>query len=190
MKHPAPGKSVIRGTSLVEVLVAMVILAIGLLALAALQMRLQVSDQESYQRSQAIALVQDMASRIDANRANAAQYTTAAIGTGSACPTVDNTSSRSQIDLSQWCLALQGASEKIGASNAGAMIGARGCVGRTTDGSYLVTVTWQGLMNLQAPSDGAVSGLACASGSYDDGKRCTNDQCRRAVTTLVAVGGL
>ena len=50
-----------RGTSLVEVLVTMVILAIGLLALAGLQARLHVLQIESYQRAQALILLQDMA---------------------------------------------------------------------------------------------------------------------------------
>ena len=76
-----------RGTSLVEVLVTMVILAIGLLALAGLQARLHVLQIESYQRAQALILLQDMTSRIVNNRYDAASYVTAApLGTGAACP--------------------------------------------------------------------------------------------------------
>ena len=61
-----------RGTSLVEVLVTMVILAIGLLALAGLQARLHVLQIESYQRAQALIILRDMASRITNNRYAAA----------------------------------------------------------------------------------------------------------------------
>jgi type IV pilus modification protein PilV len=66
------------GTSLIEVLVTIVILAIGLLGLAGLQSRLQVSEMESYQRAQALVLLNDMVGRIEANRTNAASYVTGA----------------------------------------------------------------------------------------------------------------
>jgi len=46
-----------RGISLIEVLISMVIVAVGLLALVVLQGRLQVLQTESYQRSQALVLL-------------------------------------------------------------------------------------------------------------------------------------
>src|SRR6266702_2585014 len=116
-----------RGTSLIEVLVTMVILAFGLLGAAGLQARLQLADMEAYQRSQALILVDDIASRIATNRANAAAYVTTAgnpLGTGMVCPTT--VSSRQQIDAAQWCNALLGAAEVAGAGKTGAMLGARG----------------------------------------------------------------
>ena len=48
-----------RGVSLIEVLVTIVILAVGLLGLAGLQMRLQSSEVEAYQRTQASLLLED-----------------------------------------------------------------------------------------------------------------------------------
>lgn len=174
-----------QGSTLIEVLVTIVILAIGLLALAALQMRLQMSEQESYQRSQAITLLQDMASRIEANRRNAASYVIGltATGAGVTCPT--DVSTRAKIDLGQWCLALQGAAESFSNNKAGAMIGGRGCIETVPDG-YMVTVAWQGQFNLGPPP----SSVACGKNAYDDTKNCTADGCRRAVTTVVTVGSL
>jgi type IV pilus assembly protein PilV len=65
----------------------MVILAIGLLALAGLQARLHLLQIESYQRAQALILLQDMTSRVVNNRYAAASYVTGApLGTGAACP--------------------------------------------------------------------------------------------------------
>jgi prepilin-type N-terminal cleavage/methylation domain-containing protein len=61
------------GVSLVEVLVAMVIVAIGLLSLVVLHGRLHVLQAESYQRSQALIILNDMASRIQLNRNAAAR---------------------------------------------------------------------------------------------------------------------
>ena len=49
---------------MIEVLVTMVIIAFGLLGMAGLQMRMQTSEMESYQRSQALLLLNDMANRI------------------------------------------------------------------------------------------------------------------------------
>ena len=66
------------GASMIEVLVTTVILAIGLLGLAGLQSRLGLSEMESYQRAQALVLLQDMANRIATNRADAANYVTGA----------------------------------------------------------------------------------------------------------------
>ena len=62
------------GVSLVEVLVAMVIVAIGLLSLVVLHGRLHVLQVESYQRSQALVIINDMASRISLNRNAADAY--------------------------------------------------------------------------------------------------------------------
>ncbi|HEY0563491.1 MAG TPA: prepilin-type N-terminal cleavage/methylation domain-containing protein, partial [Methylophilus sp.] len=49
-----------QGSTLLEVLITIVILAIGLLGLAGLQSRLHVSEMESYQRAQALVLLNDM----------------------------------------------------------------------------------------------------------------------------------
>jgi type IV pilus assembly protein PilV len=173
------------GTSMIEVLVTMVILAIGMLGIAGLQSRLGVSEMESYQRAQALVLLQDMASRISTNREKAADYVT---GTGAplnagACPT--DTSSRKDIDVMQWCQAIQGAAEVEGGSKAGAMLGARGCVEALSANEYLVTVAWQGMLPVAAPP----ASVACGAGAYDTAQ-CLNDLCRRAVTTVVRIAPL
>lgn len=182
-----------RGTTLLEVLVTLVILAIGLLGLAGLQTRLQVSEMEAYQRSQALILLNDMASRIASNRANAASYVTGASAplVGGDCPT--SSATRQQADASEWCLALEGAGETDTAgNNVGAMVGGRGCVEAIVDaagnpiGEYLVTVAWQGLTPISAPP----ATVTCGQGSYNGGTACVNDLCRRTVTTIIRIGDL
>jgi type IV pilus assembly protein PilV len=175
------------GTSLIEVLVTLVIVAIGLLGLAGLQSRLQLSEMESYQRAQALILLDDMASRIAANRANAASYaaaapTSAPLGGTAACPTTIAT--RAQIDAGEWCNALKGAGETSGGTNVGAMVGGRGCVEDLGGGQFLVTVAWQGMTPISAPAP------ACGQGLYNGGTACTGDLCRRELTTLVRIGNL
>src|SRR5215471_20914106 len=144
-----------HGTSLIEILVTIVITSIGLLGLAGLQSRMQISEVESYQRSQALILLSDMASRIDANHRLAPDYVTAnPLGTGMTCPTTDSSSTRQQIDAAQWCVALQGAAEKMGSATgtaAGAMLGGRGCVESLPNNQYLVSVVWQGQAPISAP---------------------------------------
>jgi type IV pilus assembly protein PilV len=177
------------GTSLLEVLITIVIISIGLLGLAGLQSRMQLSQMESYQRSQAILLLEDMASRIATNRYAAASYVTATntvLGVGITCPTTTSTSTRQEIDAAQWCMALQGASEILGGAKAGAMIGGRGCVQSIGTNEYLVTVAWQGQTPVSAPP----AGVTCAVNAFNDTNACTNDRCRRIVTTVVRIASL
>lgn len=178
------------GATLLEVLIAMVVMAFGLLGLAGLQLRLQVSEIEAYQRSQALMLLQDMAHRMAGNHANADDYvvsTVTPVGVGAECPT--DVSSQAKRDVREWCLALQGATETAEGANVGVMIGARGCIQPTPGTSgYLVTVTWQGMAPQSPPPDS----ISCAEGSYDGtaGAQCTGDRCRRYVTTVVDFGNL
>lgn len=63
--HPSP--SYARGISLLESLVAMVVLVIGVLAMLAWQMRTLADTQTSTRRVQAIRLIEDLGERIRAN---------------------------------------------------------------------------------------------------------------------------
>jgi type IV pilus assembly protein PilV len=177
-----------RGTSMIEVLVTMVIIAFGLLGMAGLQVRMQASEMESYQRSQALLLLDDVANRISVNRNQAASYLVAAaspLGAGMVCPST--TSTTAQRDLSEWCNALQGAAESSGTSKMGAMVGGRGCVEQVGQ-DYLITVAWQGLTPISAPP----ASVGCGANSYNAsaGSPCVNDLCRRTVTTLVRIAPL
>lgn len=67
-----------RGSSLIEILVTVLIFAIGMLGMAALQLSALRSTSDSSQRSQAIWLVQDLAERMRANPSgSAAEYAAA-----------------------------------------------------------------------------------------------------------------
>ena len=185
---PFPAKAGARGVSLVEVLITMVVLAFGLLGLAAFQAKAHVGTIESYQRAQAAVLLQDMQARLSANSANAAGYVTPApLGTGSTLGTDCAAAAVGKArDLCEWNLALKGAAEQRGTTNAGAMQGARGCIalarasneapGVCTPAVYLVTVAWQGMHATRAPAQ------ACGKDQYG------TDTHRRAVSARVAIG--
>jgi type IV pilus assembly protein PilV len=179
------------GFSLVEVLVTMLIVAFGLLGLAALQMRLQTAEMESYQRAQALVLLSDMSERLAANNSNAASYaSTSALGTGDAQPTSCASLAAGSVarDQCEWSNELKGSAETKGGSSIGAMIGARGCVsqvqapdsssGVCLPGVYRVVVAWQGLIKTAAPP----SSVTCGQNLYG------NESYRRVLTTLVTVG--
>jgi type IV pilus assembly protein PilV len=186
-RQPRPHAS--AGLSLVEVLVTVVILAFGLLGIAALQAKMQVGSIESYQRAQAVVLLDDLRARLLGNPAHAADYvTTAPLGTGDSpaadCTTLAIGAAR---DLCEWSQELQGAAEQTSSgANSGAMIGARGCVeqvqapdptaGVCKPGVYRVTVAWQGMHETRASS------LACGANQYGP------DANRRAIAVQVTIG--
>src|SRR5258708_34127414 len=62
------------GFTLLEVLVALTILVFGLLGLIGMQAQSQIATFESYQRGQALILMQDMADRLATNRKPAGCY--------------------------------------------------------------------------------------------------------------------
>jgi len=181
------------GFGLLEVLVTMVILLSGLLGLAGLLTRSQQFEMESYQRAQALILLQDMADRINANRKVAACYaitTDATAGTpylGTNSGITPNCSSgtvsqyeRANADLTAWHDILRGTTETQDGANVGAMIGARGCIRQTATNTYLILVTWQGLGKTVSPNPS----LACANTTYGDEAQ------RRVVSTTVNIADL
>jgi type IV pilus assembly protein PilV len=69
------------GFTLIEVMIAMVILAVGLLGLAGLQATGLRNNQSAYNRSQATQLAYDMSDRIRANPINARNFATSIYAT-------------------------------------------------------------------------------------------------------------
>lgn len=182
MKRMPPGRAARqRGASLIEVLVSMVILMLGLLGLVGVMIESQRAQLESYQRAQALLLVQDMASRISGNRMAADCYSQVPVveyGTNNAAvPAVTPGCSagtaaekvaredKATRDLQEWQGLLLGSTEQIGASNVGAMLGARGCITKdAATGVVTVSVAWQGGQTLGGPP----AALTCGQGQYGE----------------------
>jgi type IV pilus assembly protein PilV len=173
-----PRRAANRGSSLVEILVTLIIVAIGLLGLAATQAAMQTADVESYQRSQALVLIEDMLDRINANRYAAQCYAITTSGSGSsyvgaagsghlgtpACTLGSVTAeqlAQANTDLQEWNDLLNGTAETRNGSDIGAMSGARGCVAfDALTGTYTIVVSWQGRNDTFAPV------VSCANGLY------------------------
>ena len=176
------------GISMIEVLVTIVILMIGLLGLAGLQMQGLRSEMESYQRVQALILLQDIAGRINANRANAASYVADDIGTAGDGQLADcsGLAVGQPRDICEWSNALKGASEKASnaanAASVGAMIGGRGCITQLSPASpvtYLISVAWQGMGKTFSPATNL-----CGKDEYGD------DAERRVVSITIQIASL
>lgn len=182
---------------MMEVLVSLVIILLGLMGLAGLLARMQQAEFESYQRAQALVLLQDMVERINLHRSTVSCFwltdsTTGlpylGVGSGGAAACAASTSNdNTQTDLAiaEWNSLLQGAAETKGGVSVGAMNGARGCISydawsELTDpsggiigntGIYTVAVAWQGTTDTFAPT------VNCANGLYGTAAR------RRVVST-------
>jgi type IV pilus assembly protein PilV len=200
--HPARSAAPQDGMALIEVLVSLVILSVGLLGLAGVSNRASVSEMESYQRVQALELVQDMANRLNANRQVATCYSNGTTGiklggsntTIPACAATGSSvqqQTQAAADLAAWRDLVNGQSEIQSGSKIGAMVGALGCItldqtiviGGNTVNTYLIAVSWQGLAKTAAPLK-AGSAFPCGNGAYGD------ETLHRVVTTKVQIGVL
>lgn len=169
-----------RGGALIEALIAMLIVAFGVLGFVGMQARTAVSSLEGYQRMQALVLVNDIAQRIHMNRAAASSYASATLidpyTYTDPCPTAPGRDR----DMCEWAALLRGAAEKEGGNSVGAIAGARACITDLGANSYLVAVVWQGVQ----ASGGTPLLCGQASGAFPQ------ETLRRGVSTVVRIGTL
>lgn len=183
------------GFSMIEVLVTLVVLLLGLLGLAGTMLHSQRAETESYQRAQALVLLQDMVARINTNRKAATCYAITSdaangapfLGTASSIaePTCTTGTAAQQAlaiqDMKDWSDLLQGAAETSAGSHVGAIADARGCVSfDAATGIYQVSVAWQGVGQSAAPP----AGWTCGKDAYGD------EKWRRVVSVTLKIADL
>ncbi len=183
-KIGSPQKS--AGFTLIEVLITFLVLAIGLLGLAGLQVNTLGNQFETYQRAQAVLLAEDMANRIrvDSIAARAGDYADSdqyGLLAEADCTVIAASAARY---LCEWNKALAGSSVEQSGQKLGSIIGARGCVENlvgSTDGEAVirVTIAWQGSAPTIAPAS------TCGEDQYGD-----DDRFRRAVSVDVVLANL
>lgn len=181
MTRNSSSRRLMRGVSMLEVLVAIFVLTIGLLGTASMQSQMQTTQVESYQRAQAIVLLQDMVDRVNANRKDVANYVSADLGLSAQDCSVPGTVAGK--DLCEWNNALFGAAEMKGTQTLGAMTGARGCITNpvtTMPREIVVSVVWQGMRPTVAPG-----GTTCGQNQYG-----VDDKQRRAMIARITIGCL
>lgn len=182
---PRPGKpgsspagSRQHGFALLESLIAVGIAGFAMLAVAMLQFRAVQTAGDSLQRAQALVLLQDMASRIDANRLAAAAYVGTDFGLGEP-QRCAGLATRAERDLCDWSNLLRGSASVGPLGRTGAMAGARGCISQLAPRTYLIEVAWRGATPTAAPTS------PCGRGAYG-----ADDTSRRAVTLVARIADL
>jgi type IV pilus assembly protein PilV len=177
-----------RGFTLIEVMIAILVLAVGLLGLAGMNARILNGQFEAYQRAQAMLLVDDMVSRLRANPegARAGAYDGQELGLAAAVCDETAAAQDPAMDLACWNEALRGVNIESadGAAQLGSMIGARGCIDRisgtpTSEVVLRVSVAWQGLTPTVEPA------LDCGVDQYG-----LDDSLRRVVAVDVGLAYL
>ncbi|MCW7539434.1 type IV pilus modification protein PilV [Aquabacterium sp. A7-Y] len=163
-----------QGAMMIEVLVSLVISAIGLGALIALQSRSYSAEAESYDRTQALLVLEDMVQRINGNRSRWADYASTAFGAESEVGDCDSALLADK-DLCEWNQLL-----------VRLLPGARACIETLAASStglpgseVRVTVVWRGTTPTAAPAS------SCAEEDFEP-----NPAVRRAVGAVVRIGDL
>jgi type IV pilus assembly protein PilV len=133
-----------RGVTIVESLVALVVIAVGMLGIAGLYLSSMQASRTAKLRSHAVELAASIADRIRANRDAAAAYNTA---TYASAPTAQNCSTArcdanqlAQDDLARWLTDLRAT-----LPGAGAVTGTVEVTDRAfpLSDNYEITVTWR-----------------------------------------------
>ncbi len=158
------------GFTLIEVLVAFLILSVGLLGVVGLMMNSKVSQHQAIQRTRAVELADAMIERIRINPAAIATYNIGLnpLGSNNATEPSPNCSSGpctptelAAHDLWSWEQALQGRSALVDGEGVDGLITPRGCIvfipaaPRTRTGQLSVIIQWRGLVE---SSDALVEG--------------------------------
>jgi type IV pilus assembly protein PilV len=187
-----------RGFTMLEVLVALLILVIGLLGLAGLLVSTQQGEVEAYQRKQATLLVQDMVDRITANRIAAPCYAISDPDSGSPAFGTDyaggfvcgegslSQQARGSADLQAWNDSLLGVSEQKAGASIGGVIEARGCVTNPDIGVYTISVAWRGL----APTVAPPAAYTCGLNQYRDATNNVDERLRRVISITIRIANL
>lgn len=166
------------GFSLLEMLVALIIFSVGMLAVTGLQTVSKQSNFESVQRTLASQIATGLLEDMRTNGSGIAIYTgSGSIGGGSrgaqpapncAAGAECNPGQKASFDLWFWEQSLDGSMEITGGVNAGGLVLPTLCVTGPAGGGagiYVVTVVWRGSASLVSQANNA---CGAASGNYGD----------------------
>lgn len=153
-----------KGFTLIEVLVTILIVAVGLLGFASLQVTTLNQQFEALQRAQVTAMIEDMAARIRMNPSEAISGAYYGAASGTTCASLTG----ADRDLCEWNGMMLGSAAVKGDLNLAAPIGVQGCIeaGAPKSGETVlrVSMAWQGITQSAAPSES----LGCGADSFGD----------------------
>lgn len=134
--HGSSSRRSVSGVSLIEVMVSVLVLAIGMLGIAAMQSLALRGGQSSLESSQAVMQTTSIIEAMRANRANANSYN----GTYTTPPTATSLATR---DINTWIAGMRGESNWEGVTLTPAVIGsdAEATIAGCPD-TCIITVQW------------------------------------------------
>ena len=151
-----------QGFTMIEVLVAILIVVFGILGTAALDTTAKSGTFDASQRTLATALAADILERMSANPqgvedgAYNGSYgggSVAAAGCAGLAASC-NAAELAAADLYEWEQQLLGSQVTLGNADIGGLVNVSGCI-QNTDGLITVVVVWRGKSSLTDPSTGA-----------------------------------
>ncbi|MGL4476054.1 MAG: type IV pilus modification protein PilV [Shewanella sp.] len=143
--------SSVKGFSLIEVLVALVILVVGLVGIFNLHIVAKRGSFESYQQTQASYYANDMINRMRLNASQLANYDNDSPFSG--LPTAAGKDCNTEIcapndmlawDIYEWQSAFTGTAEIIGSKNLGGLDAPTACI-NVNGNDVLVVLVWRGI---------------------------------------------
>jgi type IV pilus assembly protein PilV len=137
----------VGGFTLIEVLVALLVLSVGLLGLAGLQLHGLRNSHNAYLRSQAVFLAYDIADRMRANRPGIQAGSYDGLDTSKSYDATDcktnscDVSTMAAADAYEWKEALKG------------LPSGKGTIENNGDGTFMIAVSWTERILPTAPDD-------------------------------------
>lgn len=158
-----------RGVGLIEVLIAVLVFALGVLGMASMQVNAKRTSYDALQRSLATSLARDIVERMRSNPSPGALAIFGAVnnlGGGSIAnepaPNCSTSACTPQElaahDIWEWEQALDGAAEQSGDANAGGLVSPRACITHNA-GVVTVAIAWRGYAGQVNPT-----GSTCGEG--------------------------
>lgn len=169
------GAAAVRGAGLIEVLVAMLLVALASIGLMQLQHSASVAGQEAWQRTLAVALAQDILARIQANAGELAGYQvsnfgashqlTATVGGGDCRLSPCLPAARREADFQHWQQVLAGEGERRGGQAVRRLPDAITCID-VNGARVTISVAWRG-----AYREFTQASASCGQGLFGSGDR-------------------
>jgi len=162
---------------MVEVLISVLVFSIGVLGIAALQLKAKQSGYEAVQRTIASSLAAELLERMRLNSSGTALVnyvpnsgtqtfnSSSSPATAPDCSSGCDPSQVAALDLRNFWDALNGASETRDGNQTGGLFDPTACISGPNDGSpgtYTVTIAWRGQADLTN-----ANASTCGNGRYD-----------------------
>jgi len=172
-----------KGSSLIEILVAVVVVSIGLLGVARMEIFSTQSNFAAIQRTTAANIAHDFMEKMRANPSELGLYVGLTVGDGTLnMPGTDcrvnncNTADIASWDTWAWEQQLIGAAEVSAGTNTGGLDSPRGCITGPAGGpgEYTISIVWRGAQPQPNPAS-----TNCGNGQNLYG---TNEEFRRVLT--------